>query len=61
MTKYSFVQRRNDTVTCATPPLPPSLLTHIEGNVTEEIPGAANKPMALHLVILFALLFMLTM
>ena len=58
MMKYSFVQRRNDTVTCATPPLPPTL---IEGNATEEIPGAASKPMALRLVILFALLFMLTM
>ena len=62
MIKYSFVQRRNDTVTCATPPLPPPPpLTPIEGNATEEIPGGASKPMALHLVILFALLFMLTM
>ena len=64
MIKYSFVQRRNNTVTCATPPLPPpppSPLTPIEGNTIEEIPGAASKPMALHLVILFALLFMLTM
>ena len=56
MIKYSFVQRRNITVTCTTPPP-----LHGEVNVTEETFGAASKPMALHLVILFALLFMLIM
>ena len=58
MIKYSFVQRRNNTVKCTTPP---PLLACGEVNVTEETLGAASKPMALHLVTLFALLFILIM
>ena len=51
-----FLQRRNDTVTCAVPTPTPTLTPTPTATDT---PDAANKPKALHLFILFALLIIL--
>ena len=58
MHEYVFLQDRNDDVTCTTPP--PTTMEDPE-EPTEGDPDAASKPIALHLVILCALLFMLIM